>query len=255
MLELNLLEMRQTFMFSRHVFKFSAFSALLVAASVHGQDVSVGTEKTDFSLFEAVEVNESRQSPTASRPTRESRAISSEPIFTLIGTSKIGNQQSAVVRHQSGESIRLSVSPNSATPITGYEDYSVFNVGSGKLSVRYPSNVPCVGHQEKGVSCGGSPNTAELQLVNAEAIVRAEPVPEQPAQPEVAPGQAGAVSADAASNPFEALRQARANGRATAGQPIEGGGGRFTPRRIAPEDVPPGMRVVSTPFGDRLVEQ
>ena len=30
---------------------------------------------------------------------------------------------------------------------------------------------------------------------------------------------------------------------------------RFQPRRIPPEDVPPGYRVVSTPFGDRLVEQ
>jgi len=26
-------------------------------------------------------------------------------------------------------------------------------------------------------------------------------------------------------------------------------------RRIDPADVPPGMRVVSTPFGDRLVEE
>ena len=36
---------------------------------------------------------------------------------------------------------------------------------------------------------------------------------------------------------------------------LEGDTSAFTPRRINPEDVPPGMRVVSTPFGDRLVEE
>jgi hypothetical protein len=29
---------------------------------------------------------------------------------------------------------------------------------------------------------------------------------------------------------------------------------RFRPRRINPDQVPDGMRVVSTPFGDRLVD-
>ena len=53
-------------------------------------------------------------------------------------------------------------------------------------------------------------------------------------------------------NPFEALR-AQQNNVSVSNR--DGGNERFTPRRILPEDVPPGMRVVSTPFGDRLVEQ
>ncbi|MFK7865694.1 MAG: hypothetical protein AB8B95_15870 [Pseudohongiellaceae bacterium] len=208
-----------------------------------------------LNLFEAVEVNEPRASSPTSRPTRESRATSSEPLFTLIGTSRIGSRMSALLRHQNGENIRLAVSSGNATPITGYEEYSVFDVGSGKLSVRYPSNIPCVDHKEKGVSCGGSGNTAQLQLVNAEAIVRAEPKPQEPSPAIIEAGQAGSDSGAATSNPnpFEALRQARAEGRGGAGQSSENN--RFTPRRIAPEDVPPGMRIVSTPFGDRLVEE
>jgi hypothetical protein len=61
----------------------------------------------------------------------------------------------------------------------------------------------------------------------------------------------------AADNPFAAaLRAAAQNERAgNAGQRGPFNAERFQPRRIAPEDVPPGMRVVRTPFGDRLVEQ
>ena len=53
-------------------------------------------------------------------------------------------------------------------------------------------------------------------------------------------------------NPFAALREAQAENPADSSTRR---GARFSPRRVAPEDVPPGMRVVSTPFGDRLVEQ
>jgi hypothetical protein len=55
-------------------------------------------------------------------------------------------------------------------------------------------------------------------------------------------------------NPFEALSAAQVDDD----NPAQKNGGRenrFAPRRISPEDVPSGMRVVSTPFGDRLVEQ
>ena len=49
-------------------------------------------------------------------------------------------------------------------------------------------------------------------------------------------------------NPFEAIR-ARANNPDSNTD-----NNNFRPRRIDPDDVPPGMRIVSTPFGDRLVE-
>ena len=55
--------------------------------------------------------------------------------------------------------------------------------------------------------------------------------------------------AEAPINPFEeiARRSRDPESDTTENQ-------QFRPRRINPEDVPPGMRVVSTPFGDRLVE-
>ena len=55
-------------------------------------------------------------------------------------------------------------------------------------------------------------------------------------------------------NPFEALRNAQ-NSRVSGAGDENPARGRFTPRRIDPADVPEGMRVIATPFGDRLVEQ
>ena len=49
-------------------------------------------------------------------------------------------------------------------------------------------------------------------------------------------------------NPFAAILKRQSNLEQNATDNT------FVPRRISPEEVPPGMRVVSTPFGDRLVE-
>jgi hypothetical protein len=237
---------------------------LVIPAQVvaQGNNQQVDAKDVDFTLFEGIEVTESRPN-TPNRPTRESRATSSEPVFTLIGTSRIGSKQSAILRHQNGESIRVATGAGGTATIDGYAEYSIYDIGAGKLSVRYPSNIPCIAHKDKGVSCTDTPNTAQLQLVNAEALARVEPTPSIALSTDGSSGlaEAGAagVSPEGTANPFEALRAARAAG----GNPAEispGGGrdgrnGRFTPRRISPEDVPPGMRVVSTPFGDRLVEQ
>jgi hypothetical protein len=236
---------------------------LLLTKISFAQDETSGGmfEPKQFSLFESIEVAESRQS-TPNRPTRESRATTSEPVFTLVGTSRIGDSRSAILRHQNGESIRVATESGGTATIDGYEEYSIYDVGAGELSVRYPSNVPCIAHKEKGVSCLSSPNTAQLQLVNAEALARVEPAPSIGLSADGSSGLvngATGMSSDGTVNPFEALRAARAAGGNPAefspGDGRDGRNGRFTPRRIAPEDVPQGMRVVSTPFGDRLVEQ
>jgi hypothetical protein len=220
---------------------------------------SSSSEQPKLVLFEEIEVTQARPD-TPNRPTRESRATTSEPTFTLIGTSRIGNNLSAIVRHQNGENIRVSTGSSGVASITGYEEYSIFDVGAGNLSVRYPSNVPCIAHKDKGVSCLSLPNTAQLKLVNAEALARVESAPSLPTDMSsgLVDGATG-VSPEGVVNPFEKIRAARAFGgnpaEISSGDGRDGRNGRFTPRRISPEDVPSGMRVVSTPFGDRLVEQ
>ena len=141
----------------------------------------------------------------------------------------------------------LEAGPSSSTQIPGYSGYSIVNVGSGSISVRYPEHVSCVEFRDQGVSCTEGGNIAALSLTNGEPL----------SVNEAETGQATArlnetVVDEPPVNPFEALRAQQNNAPISS---RDGDNDRFTPRRILPEDVPTGMRVVSTPFGDRLVEQ
>lgn len=201
-----------------------------------------------LSLFEAVEVAAGGSSG-ANRTPRRPRDTVSGPEFTLLGTSRIGGSYSAILRHRSGESILVRSQENTATAIEGHPGYSVLSVGTGKLSLRYPVSVPCVEDVRQGVSCTAAPNTAELVLSSSAPLSR-------PATSATFEQQAGSTESSTAQsiNPFEGIIAAQADGN----DPAQDGrvrGERFVPKRISPEDVPPGMRVVATPFGDRLVEQ
>jgi hypothetical protein len=201
-----------------------------------------------LSLFEAVEVAAGGSSGANRTPRRRQDTVSG-PEFTLLGTSRIGGSYSAILRDRSGESILVRSQENTATAIEGHPGYSVLSVGAGKLSLRYPVSVPCVGNVGQGVSCNADPNTAELVLSSSVPLSR-------PATSATFEQQAGSTESSTAQsiNPFEGIIAAQRDGNDPA---QDGGvrGERFVPKRISPEDVPSGMRVVATPFGDRLVEQ
>jgi hypothetical protein len=204
----------------------------------------------DLSLFEDIEVAENR-ARGANRTSREPRVTGAGPEFTLLGTSRIGDSYSAILRHKSGESILVRSQANTATAIEDHAGYSILGVGPGKLSLRYPASVPCEEYVEQGVSCAVSSNTAELVLATSTPLSRPA-LERQSRQTDSANSSKPPVALVA--NPFEALRAAQVDGDNPA-QNNDGADNRFSPRRISPDDVPSGMRVVSTPFGDRLVDQ
>ena len=217
------------------------------------QALAQNSDQTDqnsqrLSLFEAVEVTVGEASDVNRRP-RGPRDTVAGPEFTLLGTSRIGGVYSAILRHRSGESILVRSQGNTATAIEGHAGYSVLSVGAGKLSLRYPVSVPCVEDAGLGVGCAAGPNTAELVLGTSAPLSR-------PATSTTFEQQAGSTESSTAQsiNPFEGIIAAQADGNDPA-QDGRGSGERFVPKRISPGDVPPGMRVVATPFGDRLVEQ
>ena len=212
--------------------------ALALVNSVQAQDpTTINTNSTGLTLFEAVETSATQNGRAQSRPSRESRVTASAPEFTLVGISRIGEQTSALVRHRGGETLRIKAVQGGNTPITGHPDYSIVDIQATSVSIRFPENNSCVEFMEQGVRCNAGANIAELRLATA-ASLPPEDAEEEPGTPEAAPV-----------NPFEALRE---NAAANTGNPA---GGQFTPRRIPPEDVPEGMRVIATPFGDRLVEE
>jgi hypothetical protein len=201
-----------------------------------------------LNLFEELETNNSSPSASRNRADDGPRGGSTSPEFTLIGTSHIGSEYSAIIQHRSGDTLIVKAGSNFSAQIPGYSGYSILDVGSGSISIRYPEHVSCVEFRDQGVSCAGGGNIAALSLTNGEPL--------QSNKLETSPAAAvrlnEAVVEEPPINPFEALRAQQSNESVST---RNADNERFTPRRISPEDVPSGMRVVSTPFGDRLVEQ
>jgi len=203
-----------------------------------------------LNLFEEIETNSNSSRDARNRVASVSQAGAASPEFTLIGTSRIGGKYSVIIQHRGGDTLMVKAGPNSSTQIPGYSGYSMLNVGSGRISIRYPENVPCVEFHDQGVSCDGAVNIAALSLANG------VPLPGKEVGISLAASSSPETAADELpTNPFEALLSRENN------VPVSNRDGdfdrseRFTPRRIDPEDVPPGMNVISTPFGGRLVEQ
>jgi len=227
----------------------SAVAVAMGSGHTYPQDSGLADQNSrGLSLFEGIEVTGSGASG-ANRTLREPQGRAAGPAFTLLGTSRIGGSYSAILRHRSGESILVRSQGNTATAIEGHAGYSVLSVGAGKLFLSYPDSHPCVEDVGQGVGCTEGSNSAELVLGTSPPISR-------PAPSATLGQQGGSTEPPTAQsiNPFEAVLAAQADGN----DPAQDDGGRaelFVPKRISPENVPPGMRVVATPFGDRLVEQ
>lgn len=206
-------------------------------------------------LFEAVETADSSTRPT-SRPGRESRATTAAPEFTLVGVSRIGAKYSAILLDKDGDSVLVKVESGTNTEIPGHSSFALVDVSAASVSILYPSNNPCIEFLDRGVRCNDAANIADLTLATGEPVASNQSASRQQA---VIASDAEEIieNQNAPRNPFEALRNARTGDVAVeAANPAgNASGARFTPRRINPEDVPEGMRIVATPFGDRLVGQ
>ena len=212
--------------------------------------LSININAQELKLFEETESNNGGVNEKDSRPVRRdgSGNVITGPEFTLIGTTRIGGNSLVVLEDQLGEVVSIRIPVGASASIPDYPEFQVVDVGAGNAAIKFPRNNPCIEFRNLGVSCEAV-DLARLVLTNAKPLERVsegmmlnsggntESLPE------------GAIDQENESNPFEAILRRAANpdsrGEETA----------FEPRRIKPEDVPPGMRVVSTPFGDRLVEQ
>ncbi len=168
---------------------------------------------------------------------------SGQPDFTLVGTSNIGSSRSALLANRDGSVIRVPLAENGNSPIPDYPGYELRDLQAGKVTLMLTGGQQCVSFPEKGVECDPRNNTVDLTLELRSAQVRS--------------GDEGETANESGSdeatpdNPFARIREANAN----VTNQTDPNSQRFRPRRIPPEDVPPGMRVISTPFGDRLVQE
>ena len=215
-----------------------------------GADAIEGNQ--GLALFEPIEGSANRAVSPTQRGRVASRAVVTVPEFTLLGTSRIGDKYSVIIQHKDGEAIVVKAAPGASSNIPEHGGYSIVTVAAGTVSIRYPSNTVCVEFSDRGVSCNESGDTADLTLAASKPLASSNRSLALSTQSDGASGGNPDTGPTDVVNPFAALREVQA---ASPTDSITSSGAGFNPRRVAPEDVPPGMRVVSTPFGDRLVEQ
>ena len=217
----------------------STVSGLLSNAMAQEQD------DPEFFLFESVDVASS--AGNFNRGERRSRSgtesIASEAEFSLVGTSRIGSRTSVMLRHASGEKVRVLMErPRMRIP--GYEQYAIVGFETDSVSIQYPQSVGCAEFATQGVSCDSGRSVATLKLRASKAGKSLDQTESKESVSDQEEERGDPI------NPFAAAINSSQNSPTNPKQT-----GQFKPRRIDPADVPAGMKVVSTPFGDRLVEE
>jgi len=224
-----------------------AYAISLLGSPVSLAQQSDSETRGPLTLFAAIDADEDARNTNNRRELPGAGVGDEAPEFSLLGSTRIGARRSVLLLHKSGTPISLPLTRGKGTPIPNHESYTLLSSPEGEVVVQYPNSQPCRASETHGVSCKTS-NRAIL------ALAAADPLPPRATEESVE-----GVNDDAERetepplNPFEALRQRAANGQANAVVSPEDQR-RFRPRRINPDQVPDGMRVVSTPFGDRLVD-
>jgi len=208
----------------------------------------------ELSLFESTEgeppaLNQSRPETGASRFEGSQLRLSS--------VSRFGEKYVISLQERNGEMLTVNWYSESNSFLPGYAGYSIINVRNNAVIMQKPANDACIPDQTSGISCIGV-NTEKMELVTLDPLVlknvnrQTNQSQELSAEKEVFgtinPFDAALISdsnqpqfgnnelADRAAMRAERLRQ-------------------FEPVRVSEQEVPPGMRIVRTPFGDRLVPE
>ena len=220
--------------------------------------LSLAQQPENLTLFEAFEQDANSPQSTSQGFPRSGDAAT--PEFRLMGMTRIGNKRSVLLLHRSGEALSIDLSVGQSVAIPRHAGYSVALMSSGQVAVQYPSSQVCRAALDQGVSCDSASNRALLSMAAAEPL----PFANSFAGSAGATGATGVTSKETDNgqaepeqpplNPFEALRLRTESGQNANGLSPEEQAVRFRPRRIQPDQVPEGKRVVSTPFGDRLVD-
>lgn len=226
-----------------------------------------------LSLFEPTQTE--RQAPEAAAGPQQlpgiAMGIVSDPAFTLSSAARFADSFQAVLKDRAGQSLVLGWQPGQRTPVPGYPGFSVVEANAKFVVLELPAQERCMTAPERGVACTG-PNLAQLSLATLAPLEAAPAAPGEsmdgmaimgPQQVPFGPGDMveGQMAGEAVFvNPFvgiedntaqlsEAEVQARVDGARARAQRLQ----QFQPERIPEDQVPPGMRLVRTPFGDRLV--
>lgn len=229
----------------------------------------------DLRLFEPIETNGNDVGPQPAEVLRPIDGLTTQPAYTLKSVSRFGDEVHAVLVNRAGESTRASWQPGQRTQVPGNAAFMIVGFEAGALLLAMPPMEPCMEARTSGISCMPG-NVAALRLTTAAPLaVNGNNDQNQQARANnnmavnggnAVAGQGGTVmmGPDASGptffiNPFNGEPQAAPNlspdqqallerqqQRAARLRNVEA-------VRIDESNVPEGMRLVRTPFGDRLV--
>ncbi len=171
--------------------------------------------------FRALPTKAEAKKPKKLRPQKD---------FTLLGTSRLGNKRAVILKTPDNKEIVLRFR-NKRTSIKNYEGYYLLSVKAREIRMEYPLDAPCQkSNEDKGIEC----NEADEGRTAIVSLPQRKAVAQQPAQPPLATARPPTTTPSSVPQRKPPKRPKNI-------------------RKIKDEDVPPGMRVVHTPFGDRLV--
>jgi hypothetical protein len=231
--------------------------------------LALAANAQELSLFEATETD-ANQAPTLMQQVGSLNTNNNgQPAFTLKGLGRFGNEYHATLLGRNGESARVNWREGQRVQVPGFPNFALVGVVAGAVQVAFPPNEPCMSLETSGISCLAD-NVAQIQVATAAPLASNGTPPNNAgnnAPGNIPPGaqQGGAVMGpDAAGpgffvNPFSGEMHALPDATAEQQAMVERQQQRAArlrdvePVRIDEADVPPGMQVVRTPFGDRLV--
>lgn len=197
--------------------------------------------------------------PTPSAPVAPPQPPPPQRDFVLQGTARFGERWLAVLQTSEGQPIIQEWSQEKPTPLKDFPDYKVVKIEARKVVLAYPPNSLCRNSNvQKGIQCQDNGKTAALSLQWRDAINAPSPPPQpQVMPPQQIPQPAGQPPLPGQMPPQPGMGQppspedlARQEEDKRKRQEMYKN---FRRQTIEDKDVPPGMRVIRTPFGDRLV--
>ncbi|MDM8568127.1 hypothetical protein QUF50_01155 [Thiotrichales bacterium HSG1] len=177
-------------------------------------------------------------------PKKKPRKLLPQKDFALKGTSIIGEKRAAILLAPNKKEFIQYLKDNRRTEIDStkylnsekYRGYYLLKVNAREVQIEYPLDAPCQKDKEKnGVVCnkkGNGVTVASLSLKQRKALKA--PKPPVTLKPAISKAEIDKKRDE----DLEKRKKIYKN---------------FKRKVIKDEDVPPGMRVVRTPFGDRLV--
>ncbi|MGA0807385.1 MAG: hypothetical protein ACO3PV_12825 [Pseudohongiellaceae bacterium] len=173
----------------------------------------------------------------------------------LRSSSRFGERYQLVLVDGSGQALALGWQPGERVEVPGHPGYVVVGVSGAQVTVQQPAGQPCFPSESRGLRCQDA-NTAVLALATTSPLPapgRGDAAAAEPSGPDPAPDILGFpdpfAAAAMAAEPDAAALDGQAERRRARAERLQ----QFEVQRIPADQVPPGMRLLRTPFGDRLV--